>query len=95
MMMLICDGTIVHFQYGNLVSILNQTMFIRVISNSISSLFAKYAKHHEQYESKFYGQYFIKTVRAVPGRPHEGPNVEIQFCGEKYVSTKFQQVCAE
>ena len=50
-------------------------------------LYAKYAKEHKHYESKNYDQYFIKTVREVPGKPHEGPKIVLQSFGKKYFST--------
>ena len=56
---------------------------------------AKYAKNDEHYESKIYDQYFIKTVRKVPERPHEGPWTIVQSFGEKYFSTKFHHFCAK
>ena len=38
-------------------------------------LCAKHAKQQEHYESKIYDQYFIKTIREVPGRPRENPKI--------------------
>ena len=50
---------------------------------------AKYTKEHEHYELKIYDQYFKKTVKEVPGRPHEGPKTVVQSSSEKYFPTRF------
>ena len=51
--------------------------------------FAKYAREHEYYRSQIYNQHFTKTVRKVPGRPHEGPKTVVQSSGEKYFTPNF------
>ena len=56
---------------------------------------AKYAKEYKHYDSEIYDQYFIKTVREVPVRPHEGPKTVVQSSGEKYFSTKFHHFRAK
>ena len=54
-----------------------------------------YAKEQKHYDSEIYNQYFIKTVREIPGRPHECPKTVVQSSGEKYFSTKFHHFCVK
>ena len=47
------------------------------------------------YWRELYPSYCIKTVRAVPQGPHEGPRTIVQSFGEKDLSTKFHHFCAK
>ena len=57
--------------------------------------YAKYAKQQKHYDSAICYQYCIKTLREVPGRPHEGPKTVVQSSGKKYFSAKFHHFCAK
>ena len=46
-------------------------------------------KNVECYNSKNYTQYFIKTVRTIPGKPRERRRTIVQSSKEKYFSTNF------